>query len=460
MEYANNVQDLAERQMNLAMGELPEDADDIIEKNKSVVPTGDAAATPVSKAVVEEPESVAAQSQAMSDRFEGDLNEYGIPRTESLTSSVANNAPQSTTDDIERVENLDSRIGGPIGAPSAAAIARGTGAAAEGAPVDSMSSNSETEVLAASAGATSDSQTMVNAIPQKTNDDSDVASALSHTDSDNSIQQSPVAAHPDRTFEEAIDNVNIPATSSDSQQQAAPAATPAIDEEFPPIRELEIEESDSSDDDDDEFEDTKDVITPSMQNVAKPVATPATAPKDEFDDEFAGLEQANVEEDAGSDDETNGATDTMEQFKSAEDGFTGTEVAAPQPQSQPAPQQYVPQQQAVPQQQQEQAPMQPNVTNDEWDEIFAGFGNGKETPNMPQMQNHAPAQNALQQPTPDRNSMPAGRPHANRAMATTPKALAVEELSGMGFTEAEATKALEECNWDLETATNYLLDSA
>ena len=444
MEYANNVQDLAERQMNLAMGELPDDAKDIVEKNKmnkSVVPeaNGDGAAS--------------AQNEAISDRFEGDLNEYGIPRTESLTSSVANNAPQSTTDDIERVENLDSRIGGPVGAPSAAAVARGTGPAVEGTQAGSVSSTSEAGVLA-SAGATSDSQTMVNGIPQKDDDASDAGSALSHSDSDNSIQQSPVAANPERTFEEAIDNVDIPAST----------AAPAIDEEFPPIRELEIDESDSSDDDEDAFQDTKDVITPSMQNVSKPVATPA--PKDEFDDEFAGLEQANVEEDAGSDEETTGATDAMEHFQSAEDGFTGTEVAAPQPQQIPqqAPQPISQQPQAVPQQQQQQqqqqAPLQPNVTNDEWDEIFAGFGNGKETPSMPQVQSHAPPQNALQQPTPDRNSMPAGRPHANRAMATTPKALAVEELSGMGFTEAEATKALEECNWDLETATNYLLDSA
>ena len=30
----------------------------------------------------------------------------------------------------------------------------------------------------------------------------------------------------------------------------------------------------------------------------------------------------------------------------------------------------------------------------------------------------------------------------------------------MGFTEEEAHNALEKCNWDLEAATNFLLDSA
>lgn len=432
MEYANNVQDLAERQMNLAMGEIPKDADEIIKQNKMnkqfqtpISPNAeDDEASRTERSASEvfdkdvptlasqseqgEPASAPDANQPLSDRFEGDLNEYGIPRTESLTSSVANNAPQSVRGDVENVDNFDSRVSGTP--------------------------------LPTSAGTVTAAQNKSAEIPQKGSDtDKD-----SVAESDNSIQNSLVADedNADENFAKAVDEVEVT------------GSTPAhaIDEEFPPIRELEIEESDSSDDDDDQFEDTKDVITPSMQNVAKPVVQP----KDEFDDEFAGLEQADVEEE-GNDSEAEGsnvgytAADAMEPFEEPAQAdlrdnletsnFTSSEPVVDTP-AQP------------------QVPQQTNVSNDEWDEIFAGFGNGKQQPTQPQSHSKTPVPNALQQPTPDRNSLPASAPRVNRMIATTPKALAIEELSGMGFSEAEATKALEECNWDLDTATNYLLDNA
>ena len=437
MEYANNVQDLAERQMNLAMGEIPKDADEIIQKNKMnkqvqtpISPNAEDdevsrtersgsevfdkdVPTLASQSEQGEPATVHDANQPLSDRFEGDLNEYGIPRTESLTSSVANNAPQSVRGDVEIVDNLDSRV---TGTP-----------------------------LPTTAGTITEAQNKSVEIPQKDNEtDKD-----SVAESDNSIQHSLVANedHTDRDFAKAVDEVEVPGS--------APAH--AIDEEFPPIRELEIEESDSSDDDDDDeqFEDTKDVITPSMQNVSKPVSQP----KDEFDDEFAGLEQANVEDEGNESENEDSnvgytAAEAMEPFEEPSQGdlrenlensnFVGAEPVADTP-AQP------------------QVPQQTNVSNDEWDEIFAGFGNGKQQqqqPSQPQSQSKTPVPNALQQPTPDRNSMPVSAPRVNRMIATTPKALAIEELSGMGFSEAEATKALEECNWDLDTATNYLLDNA
>lgn len=48
----------------------------------------------------------------------------------------------------------------------------------------------------------------------------------------------------------------------------------------------------------------------------------------------------------------------------------------------------------------------------------------------------------------------------HRSFSADPKSLAIEELSGMGFTHDEARAALERSNWDLDTATNHLLDSA
>jgi len=433
MEYANNVQDLAERQMNLAMGKMPEDTKDIVEKNKMnkqvETPVSqedeDASRTERSGSEVfdkdvptlasqsEQGETQAAPdaNQPLSDRFEGDLNEYGIPRTESLTSSVANNAPQSVRGDAEIVDTLDSRISGTPALPSAGTI---TG-----------------------------EQVKTTDIPQKDND-TDKDSNLSGAESESSIQHSLVAENVDKHFEEAVDQVNVPGG----------VASNAIDEEFPPIRELEIEESDSSDDDDDEqFEDTKDVITPSMQNVSSPV----TEPKDEFDDEFAGLEQADVEEESDSDNDNSNAgytaAEAMEPFKDASQSDVRDKL---QSNDFPASESVVSeQQQQIPEQEQPS-----NVSNDEWDEIFAGFGNGKQPAPQSQGQLQPPIHNALQQPTPDRNSMPPSNNRVDRMIATTPKALAIEELSGMGFSEAEATKALEKCNWDLDTATTYLLDNA
>ena len=112
-----------------------------------------------------------------------------------------------------------------------------------------------------------------------------------------------------------------------------------------------------------------------------------------------------------------------------------------------------------PQVQQQSTSDPAQVSNDEWDEIFAGFGNSKAEPTK------VATPSIPQQPIPLKNdpivdaSLSKG-PIVNRGVATTPKSLAVEELSGMGFTEEEAHNALEKCNWDLEAATNFLLDSA
>ena len=515
IEYANNVRELSERQMNLAMGQLPEDAKEIIAKSASNTDTTTKEATSrgnvhedtVSKFVettvensnlninrvkddeekTERTESdvfdrdvptLGSQSdsenantnngtqsgnetanpnltETLSDRFDGDLNEYGIPRSQSLTSSVANNAPQSVRDDVELPETLEERdtINNTANRDNTGNLSHipGEWEATPATASTDVLSNETTEVIEGSTTKRANS-----------NEDGESVS---------SIQESPKIS-------------------------AQPKAK-TINEEFPPIQELHIDESDSSSSDDDEFEDTREIPSATVKTLqtpynAQPTSSlethteqvikypaPGTSPshnegnsqktstnsilpvKDEFDDEFAGLEQAAVEEDNGADSESEfenvANAGSMEQFETIDhkdlddelqmNAFTGT-LTSPSNPTIPKPQV---------QQQSTSDPAQ--VSNDEWDEIFAGFGNSKAEPTK------VATPSIPQQPIPLKNdpivdaSLSKG-PIVNRGVATTPKSLAVEELSGMGFTEEEAHNALEKCNWDLEAATNFLLDSA
>lgn len=173
------------------------------------------------------------------------------------------------------------------------------------------------------------------------------------------------------------------------------------------------------------------------------------------------MEQAAVEEDNGADSESEfenvANTGSMEQFETIHhkdlddelqaNAFTGTLTSSSNP--------------SIPKEQvKQQSTTDPaQVSNDEWDEIFAGFGNSKaETVVIPES-------TIPKHPVPLKadSTIDSGKqtnPIINRGVATTPKSLAVEELSGMGFTEEEAHNALEKSNWDLEAATNFLLDSA
>nr|CAI6392019.1 CBM_HP1_G0001560.mRNA.1.CDS.1 [Saccharomyces cerevisiae] len=516
IEYANNVRELSERQMNLAMGQLPEDAKDIIAKsasntdttNKEATSRGNVHEDTVSKFVettvensnlnvnrvkddeekTERTESdvfdrdvptLGSQSdsenantnngtqsgnetanpnltETLSDRFDGDLNEYGIPRSQSLTSSVANNAPQSVRDDVELPETLEERdtINNTANRDNTGNLSHipGEWEATPATASTDVLSNETTEVI-------EDGSTTKRA---NSNEDGESVS---------SIQESPKIS-------------------------AQPKAK-TINEEFPPIQELHIDESDSSSSDDDEFEDTREIPSATVKTLqtpynAQPTSSleihteqvikypaPGTSPshnegnskkastnsilpvKDEFDDEFAGLEQAAVEEDNGADSESEfenvANAGSMEQFETIDhkdlddelqmNAFTGTLTSSSNP--------TIPK----PQVQQQSTSDPAQVSNDEWDEIFAGFGNSKAEPTK------VATPSIPQQPIPLKNdpivdaSLSKG-PIVNRGVATTPKSLAVEELSGMGFTEEEAHNALEKCNWDLEAATNFLLDSA
>lgn len=481
-EYANKVQDLSERQMKLAMGELPHDAkiiiaksrdtsttnygfdeeqvskfvDDTVANSKLGTATNDDEDRAESDVFDKDVPTVGSQTEAddvseaaghaneteraenLADRFEGDLNEYGIPRTQSLTSSVANNAPQSVIDDIELPETLEERTIRDKDTTLAASQIPGHW---EG-PLVSTAGTVQPEAEAES------SKSVAKLDEGNRSNEHD----HSNSPSNNSINHSAVMVDPNSS--DKLEN---------SKQNNAKGKFNSIDEEFPPIKELDINESESSSDDD--FQDTREEIVPTARKnapiaistpAAPVVVTPAAAPlKDEFDDAFDGLEQAAVEEGHDSADDEPHNDSSMEEFEKIDhrdlddelqqNAFTGSladEVTSPAKAS-------VPDQNAA-----NTAPESDSVSNDEWDEIFAGFGNSKRPTDS------VVSNLAVQQPIPVKNETNGSSSPINRKVATTPKSLAVEELSGMGFTEEEAVNALETCKWDLEAATNHLLDSA
>ena len=551
IEYANQVQQLTERQMQLAMGEIPEDANEIVAKFASTEKNEQIAEGNVSKTVdlneknlqsnetdkqsidksvddeedikTEQTESdvfdkdiptVASQSEVgdmnineeqLSDRFQGNLDEYDIPRTQSFTSSVANNAPQSVRDDVE--------------------LPPSSGQVIQSATVDGSVSTSLTPEQTVTGGPENDTQisdkTDFEHIPGEWSNATKEGNApateySAHADkqgeitnvstdainennvSGSSILESPKLENHNKDLEEqensklenAISAVDIPDNANDNKN------INPIDQEFPPIQELEINESDSSSfsSSNDEFQDTKEVVTPQLDsssvqpslNASKTVEEPVSSTfvsmsspvHDDFDDEFAGLEEAAAEEDGTpqSNTSTGGLQNFDESFEHIthndlneelnDNAFTGTStlpVTAP-----PATQSVNLQTQNTSKNNESGLSNVTNeVTNDEWDEIFAGFGNSKsaqmnntQRSDIPQqVPPQTPAVNDFIQPQPQ-HVQPLSKPPINRGIATTPKALAVEELCGMGFTEEEATRALEKCNWVLEDATNYLLDSA
>ncbi|RCK63512.1 EH domain-containing and endocytosis protein 1 [Candida viswanathii] len=255
------------------------------------------------------------------------------------------------------------------------------------------------------------------------------------------------------------------------------ARSPDNNEEFPPIRELDYQESDSSDEDNEEeqtFDDALDQEQPAPPKQApaaqgttvsagsgtdsafddfdfdnlQPAAREAND-KGFFDDEFDHLPAANV---------ANNGDEEFENEKDAFGGLSGDFTSSNAPDfNQP-----------------QETSTGPISNNDEWEELFAGFGNAQAPqPEVLESQTNAtiPGAYASEPPAPAANEQPVWHPGAPTTPGTTtattaPSAAnkidsyAVQELVGMGFDEDTAIDALNKQNGNLEAATNYLLDNA
>ncbi|ODV95008.1 hypothetical protein PACTADRAFT_50839 [Pachysolen tannophilus NRRL Y-2460] len=250
------------------------------------------------------------------------------------------------------------------------------------------------------------------------------------------------------------------------------------DEEFPPIKELDYPESDSSDDDDQEFHDSKlpDVQKVSGQSqVAVDQVNSATfAPQtsrhsqeivaDDFfnNKDFEDLQPAVQTQDDGFQDKFEGLQEAQienEDFKFSPEAeppattafdnqFFGSSTSDANALQSPGAFDAF----------NELEPAVNEENNDEWEQLFAGFGNAPRDGKLPQQSQQSQEPQAAQAP-----------PHSQSRTASHSKIvtgaanahdLAIQELVGMGFTEDAALNALKQENWNLENATNYLLDNA
>lgn len=200
-------------------------------------------------------------------------------------------------------------------------------------------------------------------------------------------------------------------------------------EEFPSPRELDYDESSSDESErdaaiEDKFDDANENFTSQIQ----------TTPDYENEEDFDGLNPATEEVDEGNvhdeffdedfdnlkiaDDDKQDEADTQHEL-TMDDHFTGvdnfghlgTHHASPPDFSSPA--------------------NEATNENDEWEQLFAGFGNAT--------------------PAAARHETVQGGSHHD---------LAVQELVAMGFEKSAVVEILEKENYDVEVATNYLLDHA
>ena len=321
-------------------------------------------------------------------------------------------------------------------------------------------------------------------LPEGTMEDNDVSES-----SPEKTESFELVDHPDRRADQqnealtdadpprhqpSISNSEVETLSETAQEK--PTQTPEL-EEFPPIQELEpLDDEDSSSDED--FQDAsaiKESATPPTEEAlaASPVTAsaeePAAIPEPEspalapatvetsknpfdlngvpsstvatanagpsmFDD--LGLEDAKVENvDAGFEDSA-----VNSGFNSA--GFSFINNAPEEPTQ--------------------------SAGGDDWEQVFAGFGNDPNLqPAVVEDQNanmsfeqhfdHQPQSFGFDANVADDVAKAQHELHSEFSNAQT---MAIEELADMGFDKDEAVAALQKNNWNIDDASNYLVDKA
>lgn len=347
----------------------------------------------------------------------------GIQRTDSLTSSVQNNAALSVRDDnIDEISDRETIENVAVG---------------ERTPPESIDTHAQSQPENSSEGeklsSGVESFEIVNA-------DEAREGHYSFTEG----KQAADSGVPSETFV-----VNTPA-----------ARDSTVDEEFPPIRELDYDESSSSDNEShDEFDDAVDHLEGSHSGVvlssnAKSSISAVKEPEDEFDAAFDDLEPATQEKDVtpaqdgdlfdGFDDlEAAKVDNTVDEFEEQnESNFDLTNDFTETPFSRTNHPDFGSTSEAT---------ATPKDSNDEWEQLFAGFGNHQIDPQPKQPAGSVPTDVHV----PADVHIPAAVSSLNPVQED-----AIQELVGMGFDQSTVVEALKKENWNIEAATNYLLDHA
>ncbi|KAK7678856.1 hypothetical protein QCA50_018158 [Cerrena zonata] len=349
----------------------------------------------------------------------------GVQRTDSLTSSVQNNAALSVRDDniddISDRDTIDNEVATSQGRVNSPPTSSGTRTEQQGHQEDS----SEGEKLSSGV----ESFEIVNA---------EEARGVDQYNFQENKEAEPSSA-PTETF--VIKN---PAQAQDG-------------EEFPPIRELDYDESSSSDEDNeqDRFDDANDnfqnqssdkIVGADLRSNAPVTSELQPSKGSDFDSAFDDLTPAAEESKEKNADlfadefdnlETAKPDTNPEDFEANEDfGFNSEFTEAPVKQSH------------APSFEQSSVP-ETKESNDEWEQLFAGFGNAQAQP---------PAQAQAQSPEPQpitQHVTSHELPRVSNLSASQEDS--VQELVGMGFDEKTVVDALQKENWDTEAATNYFV---
>lgn len=336
----------------------------------------------------------------------------GVQRTDSLTSSVQNNAALSVRDDnIDDISDRETLENEAI--------------------VESEIPKSAT--TDASAGSTSRHQ----------EDSSDGDKSSSGVESFELVQAEDARSHEPKLEGDAVQSISVKNVLS----------TEPSENEFPPIKELDYDESSSSSEEesqDDQYDDAVDDLPQSPSKAVDNIphstkeetAIAPPAPKfDEFDNAFDDLEPARPEAQ-----QTDLFADEFDNLESAQVDETLDDDFGQQQDFGFSDFTEDPYQQTNDQTQAVHANFpdfsgasqdEPSTGNDEWEQLFVGFGNATTETQVPQIPTYEQSTGA---PTPSHE-------------------YAIQELVGMGFDKSTATQALEREEWDLEAATNYLLDN-
>lgn len=371
----------------------------------------------------------------------------GVQRTDSLTSSVQNNAALSVRDDnIDDISDRDT-------------IDNIVGDSEETVPNSAETENFDNEPIAGHEQAPS----------HEDSSDGDKVSS--------GVESFEIVNAEEARAQEAQFNYGSAKGVSEVENEGAAGSSPAIDEEFPPIRELEYDEYDSSDNasHSDKFDDAVDdlphqphhpqhpgsgieVVEDAPRELVEDVQAKSTGPFDEFDNGFDELEPTTAEhpseapevaagvqrEDLFADEfdnleeaqaETGAGDDIFGKDEFPENALTEDFTEAGE--------QYFAQSRAPDFSASANSVTQSTTSaNDEWEQLFAGFGN---------------AVPATIESSPTQPSVASAIPAFENDSA---KDASVQELVGMGFDQHTVLEALEKLNWELEAATNYLLDNA
>lgn len=246
-----------------------------------------------------------------------------------------------------------------------------------------------------------------------------------------------------------------------------------IEEEFPPIKELDYDDGDSTAEssNEDNFDDAVDNLTARPKEIAETKKADFAPPSFDFDNEFDDLTPATPEansNDLFGGDEFEGLEEAREEnigyeFTQPEDddefgftdGFSSKATNADLPDF--------------------DAPAHEEPGSDEWEQLFAGFGNAgaaSEAPEHESVPSYAvpssvpfsgdsiPSTGGATLTTGGAPAIPSAEAHTTPQPSGSVLDDLVDELVGMGFSKQVAFNALQKEHWDLQAATNFLLDNA